>query len=225
MKQFFITATGTESGKTLVMTSLCAQLRAAHRPFTALKPVVSGYDDRDTGSDTALILRACELPFNAQYIQATSPWRFAAPLAPSMAAAQEGRTLDMQEIARFCRMPTTEVVLAEGAGGVMAPLTQKHTMLDLMAELGWPVILVAGNYLGSLSHTLTAVGALEGRGLKVQAIVLSEATDHGVPLADTKAELQRFIDSEIPIAVIPRIAARSEMWQYTPSLITLLERE
>ena len=91
-----------------------------------------------------------------QSVAALSPWRFAAPLSPDMAAQMEGRSIEFDQVAAFCRMPRdAAVLLIEGAGGAMTPLTQDRTMLDLAVSLRVPVILAAGSYLGSLSHTLT----------------------------------------------------------------------
>ena len=89
-----------------------------------------------------------------------SPWRFAAPLAPDMAAAREGRALDFDRPDRVCRHAIdarTDVLLIEGIGGIMVPLDERHTVLDWMVALRLPVLLVAGSYLGTISHTLTAV--------------------------------------------------------------------
>jgi len=86
---FFITGTGTEIGKTLVTTALCWQLKERGFNVTALKPVVSGFDADDMESDSALILKSCGLKPSEKMIKTISPWQFAAPLAPNMAASKE----------------------------------------------------------------------------------------------------------------------------------------
>ena len=86
----------------------------------------------------------------------------------------------------------------------MVPLDQRRTVLDWMAELRLPVLLVAGSYLGTISHTLTALASLRQRRLAVAAIVVSESEDSAVPLADNAASVARFAGN-IPVLALPRI--------------------
>ena len=89
------------------------------------------------------------------------------------------------------------LLLIEGAGGVMTPIDDTHTGLDLIARLGCPVILVTGSYLGALSHTLTALAAIRGRGIVAKGIVVSESEDD-VGLTDTVESLGQFAGADIP---------------------------
>ena len=105
----------------------------------------------------------------------------------------------------------------------MAPLTEKHTMLDWMVALGWPVILVGGSYLGSMSHTLTALETLIVQGLKVKALVLSESEGSGVGLSDTVDELAHFVPPTVPTVKIPRLRPHEDMWQNVPNISWIVE--
>jgi dethiobiotin synthetase len=219
MNRFFVTASGTEIGKTLVMTTLCWQLRQQGKRVTALKPVISGFDPKDSESDTMLILQSCGIEPKPQLLDAVSPWRFRAPLAPNHAAAREGKKLDLKEIVTFCRdheKLETDIVLAEGAGGVMSPLTDTYTMLDWIDELRWPVILVAGNYLGSISHTLTAAETLKSRGAGLHAVVVCEAATGPVAINDTVDTLAKFLHMDIPVVKLPRLSVTQERWKQAP---------
>jgi len=221
MSRLFITGTGTDVGKTLVMTALCWQLRQQGKKITAIKPVVSGFDPQDPGSDAALILRSCGLAATPALMQAIAPWQFHAPLAPSMAAAREGKTIVLEDVAKFCTEHTglkSDVVLAEGAGGVMSPLNDRHTMLDWMEALAWPVALVAGSYLGAISHALTAVEALRARKLAVRALILSASDKNSVPLEDTAEALKKLIPSDIPVITLPRVQQKEELWKHLPPI-------
>ncbi len=209
MNRLFVTGAGTEVGKTLVTCLLVRQLRAAGRAVRALKPVASGYDESDiANSDTGRLLRAMGEPFDAVAVGSVSPWRFAAPLSPDMAARREGRRLDVGQIAGFCRYAGPAegdaVVLAEGIGGVMVPLSAEETVLDLMAALGWPALIVGGSYLGTLSHTLTAVEAVRLRGVAIAGIIVSESPESPVPLAETVETIARFA-ADISVIGLPRI--------------------
>ncbi len=109
-----------------------------------------------------------------------SPWRFRAPLSPDMAASREHRTIELEDVVKFCRDAgngAENVLLIEGVGGVMVPLNGQHTVLDWIEATNLSSILVVGSYLGTLSHTLTAVEALCSRGITVAAIVISESLE------------------------------------------------
>jgi dethiobiotin synthetase len=209
MSAYFITATGTDIGKTFVARGLIRALRADGREVAALKPVMSGFDPAEAaGSDSGLLLSALGRPISPDTIAKISPWRFAAPLAPDMAAAREGRTLDMRELVRFCQAAITAqpgVLLIEGAGGLMSPVSAGHIMLDWIMALGLPVILVAGSYLGTISHTLTALDVLASRGLNLAALVVSETAGSPVRLDETCNTLARLASQQDLIA-LPRLA-------------------
>lgn len=231
MRPYFITGTGTGVGKTAVTTALCWQLRQQGRGVTALKPVISGYSEHDNESDAALILRSCGITPSPEAAGAISPWRYAAPLAPSMAAQQEGRPLQLEALLAFCRDyagMAQDIVLVEGVGGVMVPLNGDHTVLDWMEQLSWPVLLVTGSYLGGISHTLTAAQALHSRGIALHAVLISES-ENGVDMDATAATLEGHLPkihgrAGQPVVKIRRIGpGKGELWQRMPLLSGLCE--
>jgi dethiobiotin synthetase len=195
MNAVFVTSSGTEVGKTFVATGLVRELRARGVAVDALKPVISGWDEsRIEDSDTGRLLRALGRPVDVDGIQDVSPWRFAAPLSPDMAAAREQRRVDWDELLRLCqaRVERGSPLLVEGIGGVMVPLDDTHTVLDWIASLRLPTLLVVGSYLGSLSHTLTAAAALLSRDV-VTHLVISESETSPVSLDETAATLARHL--------------------------------
>jgi dethiobiotin synthetase len=226
MRALFITSVGTGIGKTLVTAILCHQLTSAGRIVRALKPVVSGFSPKDPASDPALILRSLGQDPAPQSIAAIAPWRFARPISPHLAARMEGRTIQIDDVAAFCREQALEsngLILVEGAGGVMAPIDDAHTGLDLMARLGHPVILVTGSYLGAISHTLTALAALRWRGIVVKGIVVSES-DQSVGLPDTIESLAQFVGTDVPVYALPRLTGSDEeKWRAAPALMALCD--
>ena len=187
-------------------------LRAQGRPVQALKPVISGFDaETPAESDTALLLAALGREANADAIEAISPWRFTAPLSPDMAASREGRDIDFDELIGYCRRVIdgfSGTTLVEGVGGVMVPLTAERTVLDWIAALKTPAILVVGSYLGTLSHTLTAHAALSARAIPLAGIVISESAESPVPLDETRDTLARFI-SGVEIVTVARGGAEA----------------
>jgi dethiobiotin synthetase len=187
----FITATGTEIGKTYVTCGLVRELRRIGQTPRAIKPIASGFDQRrPEGSDSALLLSAQGLAVDEAGIAAVSPWRFTAPLSPHWAAALEHRSIDYPRLLAFCRASLSAggPTFIEGIGGIMVPLDPERTVLDLMTDLALPVVLVAGSYLGTLSHTLTAVAVLRRSGLRC-LIVVSETAACAIDPAWVVAEI------------------------------------
>ena len=219
MSALFVTGTGTGVGKTQVAAALCRQFRAAGRPVHALKPVMSGYDPAAPGeSDAGVLLAGLGRDATPAAVAAIAPWRFAAPLSPDMAAAREGRRLALADIVAFCRAAEGDPLLIEGVGGVMVPLDDRHTVADWMAALAAPALLVAGSYLGTISHTLTALAALRERGIRVAGLALSESPVSPVPPAETAAVIARHA-GPLPIAILPRLDAAPAPWRAAPDLL------
>jgi dethiobiotin synthetase len=207
MAGLFITATGTDIGKTHVACGLIRHLRARGQSVDALKPVVTGFEPAGVeASDPGRLLTALGRPVTAEEIARISPWRFAAPLAPDLAARREGRTVDFDELVRFSRAALRDcrgTLLIEGVGGVMVPLNGCRTVLDWMVALQLPLIVVTGSYLGSISHTLTSLDVLHQRDLVVRALIVSETPAATVTVADTVDCLSRFADG-IPLIGLMR---------------------
>ncbi len=205
MTAIFITGTGTDVGKTFVGASLIRHLRQMGHSVDAIKPVVSGFDpDQPAASDPGILLQALGFPVTLQNIERISPWRFRAAISPDLAARREGRRIDVDEVVAFCKSAIEdrrEILLVEGVGGIMVPLDEQRTILDVMMALQLPLILVVGSYLGTISHTLTALDALFRRDMSVLAIIVSETPDSPVPLDETVAAIARFAE---PVIGLPR---------------------
>lgn len=210
MNAYFVTSTGTDVGKTFVTAGLIRTLRAANRAVSALKPVVSGYDSSVVEtSDPAVLLAALGRPLAAEEIERIAPWRFRAPVSPDLAAAREGRSVAFDELVTFSRGASRSsdgILFIEGVGGIMVPLDSKHTVLDWMTALDIPLLLVVGGYLGTISHTLTALDVIAQRKLTIAAIVVSESERNPVELADTVASIARFSDG-VEVVGLPRLPA------------------
>src|SRR5947199_3944457 len=147
MTAIFVTATGTDVGKTFVTVGLIRYLRAAGRAGDAIKPVVSGFDPQDlASSDPGILLDALGRP--AADLDRISRWRFAAPLSPAMAARREGRPIDFNALIDFSRRAVVghrDIMFIEGVGGIMVPIDDTHTVLDWMSAMRLPLLLVAGS--------------------------------------------------------------------------------
>jgi dethiobiotin synthetase len=172
------------------LTALIAALRRRGERVLALKPVVSGYDPADaTASDPARILVALDLPLDDAHLEAISPWRFRAALAPDVAARLEDRTLGLDAIVAFVRetfersSAAIDIGFVEGVGGLLSPIAEDATNVELIRALGLGMILVAGTYLGAIGHALATIDA---------ALVVNESEAGVMAPQDVAAELARF---------------------------------
>jgi dethiobiotin synthetase len=196
-------------GKTFVARGMIRQLRARGLAVDALKPVITGYDPQTVHlSDTGRLLAALGRALTPRQINQVSPIRLREPLSPDQAARIEGRTIDFKALNTFCRTAISRhkgALLIEGIGGIMVPLDDRHTVLDWMIEIDVPAILVTGSYVGTLSHTLTALDVLERNAIKIAAVVVNESPGSAATLDDTVDSIRRFTDS-IDVFALPRLA-------------------
>lgn len=202
MTTLFITSSGTDIGKTYFCCRLVEQLGLSIR---CVKPIVTGFDPSEPdASDSGRLLRAMKSDVTLENIATMSPWRFRQPLSADMAAKREGKSLSLDEIVEFSRQPANvELNLIEGIGGVMAPIDDRHTVIDWIAALDTQVVLVVGSYLGSLSHTLTALAVLERRHRTPVAVVVSQSLAEPVATDGTAAAIERHAGG-LPVTVMRR---------------------
>lgn len=195
-KSIFITASGTNIGKTYVTCLLARELRAQGARVQVLKPVISGFECPKE-SDTALLLEAMGQEVTPENIAEISPWRFKAPLSPHDAARREGKEIIFDELIAFCqdeKWQSNDYLLIEGVGGVMVPLSDQHTVRDWISALDCQTLLVTGLYLGTLSHSFSAIESL---GKKISAVIISQSeqkrdSDADINSADILATFQNF---------------------------------
>jgi dethiobiotin synthetase len=224
MTRLFVAGAHTEIGKTHVACALIRTARAAGLSVDAFKPVVSGIDPATLAdSDPGRLLAALGRPLTTESLDAISPWRFAAPLAPPMAAALEFRPLPLAPLAEACRAwlaaSTADLALIEGVGGLMSPIADHATCLDLLAGIDAPVLLVGGAYLGAISHTLTALEVLRSRGRPPLAVVVSE---DGGPEAPDFAQSVALVAEHA--GGTPVLAARRRDEAWGGELLSLVRR-
>lgn len=205
MRGYFVTATGTDIGKTYVSAQLLSAWRAKGLSVAATKPLMSGFsEDALEQSDAGRLLAAMGQAVTPASVSEICLYRLAPPLSPNVAMRQAGLRQDHDEIRSFVEARLAKSVdchLVEGAGGVMSPVTDTTLQIDLMVDLGLPVILVTAPYLGSISHTLTALEALSRRGLEVKAVVVSQPSVNGSEVESFREELARF--QRAPLVSMP----------------------
>jgi dethiobiotin synthetase len=172
---YLVLAIGTDIGKTYLVENICQILSKKERSVLAIKPIASGCKDDDKNSDPAKILTALGLKISQQNLNSISPWRFVKPVSPHLAGK-----INFQAVKKFClekiavAKKQRQVLFIEAAGGVMTPINDTTTFLDLASELKIPVLLVSANYLGAISHTLSALEALKSKKITVEKVIINE---------------------------------------------------
>ncbi|MFZ0105629.1 MAG: dethiobiotin synthase [Thiobacillus sp.] len=186
MKGVFVTGTDTGVGKTHVSVALIHALRAQGLRVAAMKPVAAGAERREgvlINEDVAALMAAADVDCDPRWV---NPYLFTPPIAPHIAAAQAGKTIDLKVIvdaySRLAEM--ADVVVVEGAGGFRVPLNSTQDTADLAVALGLPLVLVVGLRLGCLNHALLTVEAIVHRKLPWAGWV----GNHIDPAMDAQAE-------------------------------------
>lgn len=195
MQGLFITGTGTEVGKTYVTALIAKQLVATGIRVGVYKPVASGCHaegGRVIANDAEMIWEAAGRP---ETIELVCPQRFMAPLAPNRAAAEEGRQVDpdLMRSGATAWHGKCDILLVEGAGGLMSPLAEEDFNADLALYLGFPLVIVAANRLGVINDTLqtvitASVVATDNKSLTVAGVVLNDVSEEGDQSRQTNAE-------------------------------------
>ena len=169
-KTFFVTATDTDAGKTVLTTLLAAWLHQQDVRVAALKPLCSG------GRADAEALQAALN--GSRSLDEINPWHFRAPIAPVLAARREKISVTRRQVLAFIRdrQKSADITLVEGAGGLRSPLGEKFDALDLIVALNATPLIVAPNRLGVVNHLLLTLDALPAR-LRSRARVIFMAPE------------------------------------------------
>ena len=182
--RIFVTGTDTDVGKTVVASALTLGLDAYY-----WKPIQSGLTP---STDTADVRRWTGLPDERFLPEA---YRLREPMSPHAAAEIDGVTIDVEHLLAT-ELPTDRPVVVEGAGGLMVPLNHTDLMIDFVARLGTPVVLVARTALGTLNHTLLSVSELRRRAIPLLGVVLN---------GDEHESNRRAIERYSEVAVLGRV--------------------
>lgn len=210
----FVTGTGTEVGKTVVAATIARTLAGEGRRVAVFKPAVTGLDE-GVETDYELLRRASG---SRQSDEEIAPYRYGPPASPHLAAALAGEEIDPEGLRQAARAAAegAEEIVCEGVGGLLVPLTPTYLVRDLAADLGYPLIVVAGPGLGTINHTLLTVEAARAAGLEVAAIVLN-------PWPEDPSEIERSNRETIaslanaPVLTLPRIdLTNPESWPPLP---------
>ena len=180
MRGVFVTGTDTGAGKSVVAASICA---ACGEPVAALKPVVTGLDEPpgEWPHDHVLLARA-----TGQTPEQVAPYRFGPPVSPHYAAELAGEAIEPARILAVAR--AHELLVCEGVGGLMVPITPGYLVRDLAVDLGLPVVIAARTGLGTINHTLLTIEAARAAGLTVAGVVMTPWPSEPEPIERSNRE-------------------------------------
>jgi dethiobiotin synthetase len=222
---FFITGTDTEVGKTLVCGALILKLREQGKKVIGFKPVVAGTYQDGSGhilnEDLETLRIASQLApgqFNL------SPYILDMPVAPHLAAAQKGITLDLNIIMQALGdiQNKADCLVIEGAGGFLVPLNHHEDLGDLVQQIGLPVILVVGMKLGCINHALLTQEAIKARGLNIAGWVANSLANEMPLLQENIATLQAKINAPF-LGLIPPLPNALQKSHNSPYSIDALD--
>lgn len=200
-----VTGTDTGVGKTLVSTALLALLRRRGLRVAGMKPVETGVARDDPRSDAALLRAAAG---GADPLEAVRPVLLAEPLAPWVAAERAGTRVDPAALdAAFRRLAEgRDAVVVEGAGGLLVPFTRDLAFDGLCVAWELDVVVVAGNRLGVVNHTLLTVRAAHDAGLRVRGVVLNTLSpERGGVTEETNLSALEELLAPVPVLPLPRL--------------------
>ncbi|HYG96334.1 MAG TPA: dethiobiotin synthase [Solirubrobacterales bacterium] len=198
----FVTGTGTEVGKTVVAATIARTLAGEGRRVTVFKPAVTGLDE-GVETDHELLRRAAGCDQSDEEI---APYRYGPPASPHLAAALAGEEIDPERLrnAAAAAAGGAEAIVCEGVGGLLVPLSPSYLVRDLAADLGYPLVVVAGPGLGTINHTLLTVEAARAVGLEVAAVVLNPWPEDPGEIERSNRETITSL-TEVEVLTLPRL--------------------
>jgi dethiobiotin synthetase len=213
VRGLFVIGTGTEIGKTVVAAAIAHTARRAGARVAVFKPAVSGLDDYPLAPETwesarqladhALLRLAAG---SAQGDDEIAPYRYGPPVSPHLAAELAGERID-PDLLRGAALDATQdsdLLVCEGVGGFLVPLTQDYLVRDLARDLALPVVIVAAAGLGTINHTLLTIESVRAAGLEVASVVLNRWTAEPSPMERSNLGTIERVGS-VPVQTLPEL--------------------
>ena len=175
MQGYFITGTDTSVGKTVVTASLANLFKNRGENVGVMKPIETGVDPECSSSANSDAKFLIEVTGVQDALEDVCPYRLKAPASPYQAARIEGKELDPEKLLeRFRALQSKHsMMLVEGIGGLLVPITQRYNVTDLALQMNLPLIIVSRIQIGTLNHTLLTINAARQHGLKVAGVILN----------------------------------------------------
>ncbi len=217
MSGVFVTGTDTACGKTAVAAALARSARSDGLRVRVLKPVETGCSSPERPEDALALAEAAGDP---SPLEALCPYRLALPAAPDVAARAEGIEIALDVLVRACdaARAAADVVIVEGAGGLLVPIAPGLDMAGLAAALELPLVVVARAALGTINHTLLTLEAAHTRGLRVLGVAISY-TEPRLSSAERR-NLDRLLEA-LPVPLLGELSHGGKILAPAPDLKAL----
>jgi dethiobiotin synthetase len=200
----FVAGTDTGVGKSIVAAAICAGLAARGDRVAAFKPAVTGIDEEpeEFPRDHELLASVANV---GQAPEDVAPQRFGPPVSPHYAAELAGTTIEPPELVAHARAQAerADVLVAEGVGGLLVPLTPGYLIRDLALDLDLPLVVAARPGLGTISHTLLTLEAARTAGLKPMGVVMTPWPEADDMARSNRETVERIGD--VRVSVLPRV--------------------
>lgn len=210
MRGVFVTGTGTEVGKSVVAAVIARTAAAEGERVAVFKPAVSGLDEEGE-ADHELLRRASG---SDQTDDEIAPYRFGPPVSPHLAAEMAGVRIEPEALVAGARRAAEEggLLVCEGVGGFLVPLTPRYQVRDFARELGMPVVIAASPGLGTINHTLLTVEAVRGAGLEVAGVALTPWPGEPTGMETSNLETIEAL-GEVKVLILPELdLGRPDSW-------------
>lgn len=205
MRGCFVTGTGTEVGKTVVAAVIARTLAANGQSVAVFKPAVTGLDE--TGEpDHALLRRAAG---SSQSDEEIAPYRYQPPASPHLAAEKAGEQIEPRRLrsAAEAAAGSADVIVCEGVGGLLVPLSNSYLVRDLATDLDLPLVIAARSGLGAINHTLLTIEVARAAGLEVSSVVLTPWPERPSEIQQSNRETIVAL-GEVKVEVLPWLDLR-----------------
>lgn len=205
---WFVTGTDTEIGKTFSCCALLHMLRNRGVLAVGMKPIAAGVDGQGRNEDVEALVAASAVAAPRALV---NPYLFEAPIAPHIAAAAQGRSIELAPVVRAfdALRAMAGAVLVEGVGGFCVPLGPDTDTVDLAQALGLPVILVVGMRLGCINHAMLSQQAIAASGLTLAGWIANRIDPHMACFDENLATLEARISAPLLGVIPPRSTPQS----------------
>lgn len=204
-KGVFITGTDTGVGKTLIAGGMARVWLNNGKRIGVMKPIESGCVRSDNGLQPHDALFLKKMSYSTDDLDLINPYRLEHPLAPSIAAELEGVEIDLKKIRCIYQQLGLkyDLMLVEGAGGLLAPLYKTFNSADLVRLLGIPMVVIARNTLGTINHTLLTVEYARSNGLAILGVIINNLSSNPDPSTKTNSQVIKKLSGLPLLGVIP----------------------
>jgi dethiobiotin synthetase len=214
-KKFFITGTGTDVGKSIITAAIAELILQNNLSPAIIKPVQTGLEEypSDLQTITSLVNDILPLPDSI-----AMPYAFNFPASPHLAADLENSSINPEKIINAVKLSENypwDILLLEGAGGVMVPLNNTYMMIDLIADLDIPLILVASLELGAINHTLLTLETIKKYNINLAGVIFNMMpNENNIIAKDNIHIIQKFSDCEVLGVVHNAISTSSKVLDF-----------